>query len=103
MSIDVTAAGNVDANVNTTNINGAIGASAVSAAAPSHALFIDARVPELSLLVHGAADKQAVHVLSPKRDGVQQIAEILVANELNGLAAISIVAHGEPGTLAIGS
>src|SRR5262249_10110713 len=39
----------------------------------------------------------------PSTDGIQQIADILAANDLHELATISIVSHGAPGEMVLGS
>src|SRR6185312_5786399 len=39
----------------------------------------------------------------PGRDGVQQIADILAANDLRDLAAIQIVSHGFAGEVELGT
>src|SRR5689334_5072255 len=73
------------------------------AGSPRQAIFIDARVPDLATLLHGVAADAAVHVLASDRDGVHQIADILAAEQLRDLSALSIVAHGVPGALQLGS
>jgi hypothetical protein len=66
-------------------------------------VFIDSRVPNLQALLDGLEPGEAAYVLDATSDGVQQIADILAANNLTGLASISIVSHGETGELALGS
>jgi lipopolysaccharide export system protein LptA len=66
-------------------------------------VFIDSRVPDLQDLLDGVEPGDLVFVLDPNSDGVQQIADTLAANNLTGLASISIVAHGAPGEIEIGS
>ena len=66
-------------------------------------VFIDSRVPDLQDLLDGVQQGDLVYVLDPNSDGVQQIADILAADNLTGLSSISIVAHGAPGEMEIGS
>jgi lipopolysaccharide export system protein LptA len=66
-------------------------------------VFIDSRVPDLQDLLDGVQQGDLVYVLDDNTDGVQQIADILAANNLTGLSSISIVAHGAPGEMEIGS
>jgi hypothetical protein len=66
-------------------------------------VFIDSRVPDLQDLLDGVQQGDLIYVLDTNSDGVQQIADILAANNLTGLASISIVAHGAPGEIEIGS
>ena len=42
-------------------------------------------------------------MLAPARDGVQQIADVLIAEKLHGLSAIQVVSHGRSGELQLGS
>jgi hypothetical protein len=81
---------------------GALFAANRQSASITQAVFIDARVPDLAILLHGVAADAAVYVLAPDRDGVRQIADILAAEGLCDLNAVSIVAHGVPGALEIG-
>ena len=48
--------------------------------------FIDSRVPDLQALIDGAQPGEMVFVLAAGVDGVQQIADILGANNFVGLA-----------------
>src|SRR5262249_693096 len=66
-------------------------------------VFIDSRVSNLQGLIDGLQSGEVAYVLDPNSDGVQQIADILAANNLAGLSSVSIVAHGEPGEVALGS
>src|SRR5947209_15373918 len=66
-------------------------------------IFIDARVPDLQTLIDGAQPGEMVFVLAADRDGVQQIADILGANNFVDLAAIHIVSHGTAGEVQLGS
>ena len=66
-------------------------------------VFIDARVPDVADLLNGLQPGAQAFVLDPASDGVQQIADILAANNLTDLASISIVGHGAAGAIDIGS
>jgi hypothetical protein len=66
-------------------------------------VFIDSRVANLQGLLDGLQEGETAYVLDAGSDGVQQIADILAANNLAGLSSISIVAHGESGEIALGS
>src|SRR5215813_9915662 len=75
----------------------------MTADSPQHVVFIDSRVPDIQDLLDGVQPGDSVYVLDPTKDGVQQIADILAANNLTVLSSISIVSHGETGTLDVGS
>src|SRR5262249_58768192 len=77
--------------------------NASAAAAVRQVVFIDSRVPDIQDLLAGLAPDTLAFVLDPARDGVQQIADILAASHLTGLAAISIVGHGAAGELDLGA
>jgi hypothetical protein len=66
-------------------------------------VFIDSHVPDLQGLVAGVRAGEPVFVLDADRDGVQQIADILAANQLHDLVAIHIVSHGSAGRVQLGS
>src|SRR5690242_14932667 len=66
-------------------------------------VFIDSRVPDIADLINGVQPDVSVFVLDPDSDGVQQIADILAANNLQDLSSISIVSHGAPGEIQLGS
>ena len=70
---------------------------------PQQVVFIDSRVPDLQDLINGAKLGEQVFVLDPSTDGVQQIADILAANNLTNLSSISIVGHGAAGQIDLGS
>jgi hypothetical protein len=57
-------------------------------------VFIDARVRNIEDLLNGLQPGEKAFVLDPSTDGVQQIADILSANNFADLSAISIVGHG---------
>src|SRR5262249_52848695 len=54
-------------------------------------------------LINGVKPGDLVYVLDPGTDGLQQIADILAANDLDDLATISIVSHGTTGEVVLGS
>jgi Domain of unknown function (DUF4347) len=60
-------------------------------------VFIDSNVPDIQDLINGLAPGEQAFVLSPTGDGLDQIADILAANNLANLASISIVSHGASG------
>jgi lipopolysaccharide export system protein LptA len=70
---------------------------------PRQLVFIDARVPNLQDLLDGLEAGEQAFVLDASRDGVQQIADALAANNFAGLSSISIVSHADTGTLDLGS
>ncbi|MBF0428493.1 MAG: DUF4347 domain-containing protein, partial [Magnetococcales bacterium] len=70
-------------------------------------VFIDPGVPDYQTLLNGIKQGASVVILDANRDGVEQIAQILVqcANERNGEQwdAVHIVCHGEAGRVFLGS
>jgi Domain of unknown function (DUF4347)/FG-GAP-like repeat len=70
---------------------------------PLQVVFIDSRVPDIQDLLSGLQPGEQAFVLDPNSDGVQQIADILAANDLTDLSSIAIVSHGETGELELGS
>jgi Domain of unknown function (DUF4347) len=66
-------------------------------------VFIDSRVPDLQGLLDGLQPGEQAFVIDSSSDGVQQIADILAANNITDLSSISIVGHGQSGELEIGS
>ena len=66
-------------------------------------VFIDSRVPDIQDLLNGLQPGEQAFVIDPSSDGIQQVADILAANNLTGLSSISIVSHGESGALELGS
>ncbi len=70
---------------------------------PQQVVFIDAGVPDIQDLLDGLAPGTQAFVIDPSSDGLQQIANILAANNLTGLTSISIVSHGESGEIELGS
>src|SRR5262249_19635884 len=70
---------------------------------PQQAVFIDSNVSDIADLLAGLAPGEVAFGIDPTSDGVQQIANILAANDLTGLAAISIVGDGASGAINLGS
>src|SRR5262249_4271703 len=66
-------------------------------------VFIDSRVADIQDLIDGVQPGVQVFVLDPGSDGVQQIADILAADDLHDLSSISIVSHGADGEVLLGS
>jgi hypothetical protein len=66
-------------------------------------VVIDGGVADIGALVAGADAGAQVFILDASKEGARQIADILADHDLRGLAAIHIVAHGDPGALRIGS
>ncbi|GLS20283.1 hypothetical protein GCM10007874_33000 [Labrys miyagiensis] len=77
--------------------------SNVTGADPVQIVFIDSRVPDIQALIDGATPGEQVFVLDAASDGIQQIADILANDNLTNLASISIVGHGAPGEIELGS
>jgi len=76
---------------------------ASSDAQPTQIVFIDGNVPDLADLLNGLAPGAEAFVLDPSQDGLQQIADILAANDVTDLSSIAIVGHGAPGEIELGS
>ena len=66
-------------------------------------VFIDSRVANLQALLDGLQPGEQAFVIDSSSDGVQQIADILAANNITDVSSISIVGHGQSGELEIGS
>ncbi len=64
-------------------------------------VFIDSGVEDLESLVKGVVKDAQVVVLDTSRDGVEQIAEVLAAQ--NNVGTVHIVSHGAPGCLYLGN
>jgi lipopolysaccharide export system protein LptA len=75
----------------------------VTAENTQQVVFIDSRVPDIQGLLGGLRPGEQAFVIDSSSDGVQQIADILAANNFTNLASISVVSHGEAGELALGS
>ena len=73
-------------------------------AATAHEIvIIDGNVPNTQALIAGLQPGTIAFVLDTGRDGVQQIADIISANNLHDLPAIQIIAHGGVGEIGLGS
>lgn len=70
---------------------------------PLQVVFINSNVPDIADLLSGLAPGEVAFVINPGSDGVQQIANILAANNLTNLSSISIVGHGASGAVDLGS
>ena len=70
---------------------------------PRQLVFIDSRVPDLQDLLDGLAPDEQAFVVDSSSDGVQQVADVLASNNFSGISSISIVSHGNTGTLDLGS
>ena len=66
-------------------------------------VFIDSTVPDIQDLIDGVEPGVQVFVIDPGSDGVQQIADVLAANNLHDLSSISIVSHGADAEVMLGS
>lgn len=66
-------------------------------------VFIDSRISDFRILLDGLASDEQAFVLDGSSDGFVQIAAVLQANGLAGLSSISIVGHGAPGEIQLGS
>jgi hypothetical protein len=66
-------------------------------------VFIDPQSGDLMGLYGGAKPGDLVFVLDPNKDGVQQIADILAAQDLHDLDAIHIVSHGMEAEVKLGT
>ncbi len=64
-------------------------------------VFIDAAVDDAQILADGVIPGAEVIFLDPKRDGVEQITEVL--KERAGVSSVHIVSHGSPGCLSVGN
>ena len=64
-------------------------------------VFIDSGVEHLERLVNGVVQDAQVVVLDSKRDGVEQITEVLAGRD--DVGTVHIVSHGVPGCLYLGN
>ncbi|MBT9314425.1 DUF4347 domain-containing protein [Leptothoe spongobia] len=62
--------------------------------------IFDSRVNDLPLLLAGLRPGVSAHVLDPDRDGIEQISELI---QHRPTASLTLVAHGAPGELQLGS
>ena len=66
-------------------------------------LFVDSNVDDYTHLLRGLLPEIPAHVLSPDRDGVEQISEVLARYQSYvTISTVYIIAHGSPGSLQIG-
>ena len=63
-------------------------------------VIFDSRVDDLPVLLTGLRPGVSAHVLDPDRDGVEQISQLL---QLYPTPSLTLVAHGAPGCLQLGS
>ncbi|MEG4396807.1 DUF4347 domain-containing protein, partial [Microcoleus sp. BROC3] len=63
--------------------------------------FIDPTVEDYQMLVAGVVPGIQAVVLDPKRDGVEQITQVL--GNSNFVEAVHIISHGSPGSLHLGN
>src|SRR5262249_37026476 len=54
-------------------------------------------------LLDGLQPSEQAFVIDPSSDGIQQIADILAANNFTNLTSLSIVSHGDTGELELGA
>jgi hypothetical protein len=66
-------------------------------------VFIDSNVPDAQALAAGVQPGITVVILDPNANGVQEIADYLTENNVQNLAAIQIVSHGEDATVRLGN
>ena len=62
--------------------------------------IFDSRVDDLPLLLAGLRPGVSAHVLDPDRDGIEQISQLLYQKPTK---SITLVAHGAPGELQLGT
>ena len=55
---------------------------------PHRIVFIDSRVPDIRDLLDGLQPGEQAFVIDPSSDGMQQIADILAADNLGDLSSI---------------
>lgn len=67
----------------------------------SSLVFVDFRVEDYGTLVAGMAPGTGVVLLSPYRDGVEQITQVLRMS--TSVGEIHILSHGSPGCLELGN
>src|SRR3954471_24008187 len=91
----------------TTKANSSLDASSTAAPAVNDTrrdvVFIDPQSSDLMGLYGGTKPGGLVFVLDPNKDGVQQIVDILAAQELHDLDAIHIVSHGMEAEVKLGT
>jgi len=72
-----------------------------SSAGTGAAVFVEPSVPGYQKQILGVEQWARLHVLDPRADGVEQIAEELVP--VKGLASLHLLAAGAPGGMLLGS
>jgi VCBS repeat-containing protein len=96
-------ASGTDADKATTSADTSAPAAAPAIVTVHELVVIDSRVDDIGTLLGGVKAGDAVLVLDPSKDGVQQIADAIAANNLHDLTAIQIISHGTPGAVDLGS
>ncbi|MDB5515891.1 MAG: hypothetical protein JWQ17_2649, partial [Tardiphaga sp.] len=96
-------ASSTDADKATTSADTSAAAAAPAIITVHELVVIDSRVDDIETLLGGVKAGDAVLVLDPTKDGVQQIADAIAANNLHDLTAIQIISHGTPGAVDLGS
>ena len=69
-------------------------------AAASQVVIFDSQVDDLPTLLSGLSPEVITYVLSPERDGVEQISDFL---KQQPTATLTLIAHGFPGGLKLGN
>jgi hypothetical protein len=64
-------------------------------------VIIDSKVHDLQTLIQCIRPNYAIALLTPERDGVEQITEILA--QYHSLKSLHLVSHGQPGGIELGS
>ncbi|MFM7423583.1 MAG: DUF4347 domain-containing protein, partial [Elainella sp.] len=70
---------------------------------PVSLIFVDAGVDELAILRAAAHPQTQIFRLSPERDGIQQITQILAQYRHQPVSSLHIVSHGAPATVLLGN
>ncbi len=93
----------VDSSKTTSSLDASSTTAPPSGGTSRDVVFIDPQSSDLMGLYDGAKPGDLVFVLDPSRDGVQQIADILAAQDLHDLDAIHIVSHGMEAEVKLGT
>ncbi|MCP3901217.1 MAG: DUF4347 domain-containing protein, partial [Desulfobacteraceae bacterium] len=75
--------------------------SSISQPKTSEIVFIDSAVDDYQTLLQGISPDIEVNILDAKRNGLAQMAEILMGR--SGIDAIHVVSHGQRGVLKLGA
>ncbi len=67
----------------------------------TQAVFVDPAVADYASLLDGVSPDTEIYLLDPFENGLKQIAEALSGQ--NGLASISVIAHGSEGAIRLGA